>query len=130
MLVYLHPQNTTAEIAQLVEHDLAKVGVAGSSPVFRSKNLCKEVFFYNFVKESVTCPDGGIGRHPGLKILWPLRPCRFEPGSGYKGFLMAVLWTAFFFYPATYFPLPQTKKSNKRSTFRFIWLINHLDGNN
>ena len=26
----------TAEIAQLVEHDLAKVGVAGSSPVFRS----------------------------------------------------------------------------------------------
>ena len=26
-----------AGIAQLVEHDLAKVGVAGSSPVFRSK---------------------------------------------------------------------------------------------
>ena len=26
----------TAEIAQLVEHNLAKVGVAGSSPVFRS----------------------------------------------------------------------------------------------
>ena len=25
-----------AEIAQLVEHDLPKVGVAGSSPVFRS----------------------------------------------------------------------------------------------
>ena len=30
------PQNN-AKIAQLVEHDLAKVGVAGSSPVFRSK---------------------------------------------------------------------------------------------
>ena len=29
---------TLAKIAQLVEHDLAKVGVAGSSPVFRSKN--------------------------------------------------------------------------------------------
>ncbi len=28
----------TAKIAQLVEHDLAKVGVAGSSPVFRSKD--------------------------------------------------------------------------------------------
>ena len=28
-----------AEIAQLVEHDLAKVGVAGSSPVFRSRPL-------------------------------------------------------------------------------------------
>ncbi len=27
---------STAKIAQLVEHDLAKVGVAGSSPVFRS----------------------------------------------------------------------------------------------
>ena len=27
---------SVAEIAQLVEHDLAKVGVAGSSPVFRS----------------------------------------------------------------------------------------------
>ena len=29
----------TAEIAQLVEHDLAKVGVAGPSPVFRSNIL-------------------------------------------------------------------------------------------
>ena len=28
-----------AEIAQLVEHDLAKVGVAGSSPVFRSDKI-------------------------------------------------------------------------------------------
>jgi hypothetical protein len=26
-----------AEVAHLVEHDLAKVGVAGSSPVFRSQ---------------------------------------------------------------------------------------------
>ncbi len=30
-----------AKVAQLVEHDLAKVGVAGPSPVFRSKE-----FFY------------------------------------------------------------------------------------
>ena len=28
-----------AKIAQLVEHDLAKVGVAGSSPVFRSNKF-------------------------------------------------------------------------------------------
>ena len=28
-----------AKIAQLVEHNLAKVGVAGSSPVFRSRGL-------------------------------------------------------------------------------------------
>ena len=30
-----------AEIAQLVEHDLAKVGVAGPSPVFRSFLVAK-----------------------------------------------------------------------------------------
>ena len=35
----LHYSN--AEIAQLVEHDLAKVGVAGPSPVFRSYILNK-----------------------------------------------------------------------------------------
>jgi hypothetical protein len=43
-----------AKIAQLVEHNLAKVGVAGSSPVFRSKGRSR---------------SGGIGRHAGLKIL-------------------------------------------------------------
>ena len=43
-----------AEIAQLVEHNLAKVGVASSSLVFRSD-----------------CSNGGIGRHEGLKIPWP-----------------------------------------------------------
>ncbi|GEM_PF-3598366 len=48
-------KNTDAKIAQLVEHDLAKVGVAGSNPVFRS----------------TTCLGGGIGRHAGLKILCP-----------------------------------------------------------
>ena len=31
-----------AKIAQLVEHDLAKVGVAGSSPVFRSIPLFRK----------------------------------------------------------------------------------------
>ena len=44
-------ETTTAKIAQLVEHDLAKVGVAGSSPVFRSSE----------------CPGGGIGRHATLR---------------------------------------------------------------
>ena len=32
-----------AEIAQLVEHNLAKVGVAGPSPVFRSQIEQKEM---------------------------------------------------------------------------------------
>ena len=34
-----------AEIAQLVEHNLAKVGVAGPSPVFRSYYLGNHIFF-------------------------------------------------------------------------------------
>ena len=39
---FLHLQSqTAAEIAQLVEHDLAKVGVASSSLVFRSKRLAE-----------------------------------------------------------------------------------------
>jgi len=46
-----------ADVAQLVERNLAKVEVAGSNLVIRSN-----LFF---------CPDGGIGRHAGLKILWP-----------------------------------------------------------
>ena len=33
---FLHEERIFAEIAQLVEHNLAKVRVAGSSPVFRS----------------------------------------------------------------------------------------------
>ena len=36
-----------AEIAQLVEHNLAKVGVASSSLVFRSdSSTCKRVLFF------------------------------------------------------------------------------------
>lgn len=57
-----------AEIAQLVEHNLAKVGVAGPSPVFRSRR----------------CRNGGIGRHEGLKIPWPLRLCGFKSRFEYK----------------------------------------------
>ena len=41
MLLPLQSQNRNAEVAQLVEHNLAKVGVASSSLVFRSKT--KEV---------------------------------------------------------------------------------------
>ena len=33
-----YSSSTYADMAQLVEHNLAKVGVAGSSPVVRSKN--------------------------------------------------------------------------------------------
>src|SRR5471030_1923365 len=30
-----------------------------------------------------TCRDGGTGRHAGLKILWPLKPCGFDSRSWY-----------------------------------------------
>ncbi len=33
------PPVSNAKVAQLVEHDLAKVGVAGSNPVFRSTKI-------------------------------------------------------------------------------------------
>ena len=59
----LHPV-IKAEIAQLVEHNLAKVGVASSSLVFRS--------FYLLLG----CRNGGIGRHEGLKIPWPVMAVR------------------------------------------------------
>ena len=52
-----------AEIAQLVEHDLAKVGVASSS-----------LFF---------CPDGGIGRRVRFRCACR-EVCRFESCSGHK----------------------------------------------
>ena len=65
-------QCNNAEVAQLVEHNLAKVRVAGSSPVFRSSLKRKG------------CSNGGIGRHEGLKILWPLRLCGFKSRFEYK----------------------------------------------
>ena len=72
----------TAKIAQLVEHDLAKVGVAGSSPVFRSKGakkLCNgtKKFIpmrsksgnpvFRSMLEKVICPDGGMVDTKDLK---------------------------------------------------------------
>ena len=51
-----------ARIAQLVEHDLAKVGVAGSSPVSRSFFILRRPGCWN-------------GRHVGLKIQWPIFGC-------------------------------------------------------
>ena len=62
-----------AEIAQLVEHDLAKVGVASSSLVFRS-------FFLHLMSVS---PDGGIGRRVRFRCACR-EVCRFESCSGHK----------------------------------------------
>ena len=65
LLFTLFISNIIAEIAQLVEHDLAKVGVASSSLVFRSDKAAREggficiytsvsfVFFVSFAVELV-----------------------------------------------------------------------------
>ena len=66
-----------AEVAHLVEHDLAKVGVAGSSPVFRSNPLALREDFL-----SQDCPGGGIGRHAGLKILFAATRVTVQVRSG------------------------------------------------
>ena len=67
--IYLHSlkgKTQPARVAQLVEHDLAKVGVASSNLVSRS------VFRHGLPPCLCfpTRPGGGIGRHAGLKILW------------------------------------------------------------
>ena len=66
-----------AKVAQLVEHDLAKVGVAGPNPVFRSKKVSqvRDIFLQG-------CPGGGIGRHEGLKIPWPCGRAGSSPAPG------------------------------------------------
>jgi hypothetical protein len=85
-VLYLQPGK--AEVAHLVEHDLAKVGVAGSSPVFRShrnfQTTCLDFFLANICFPAKTHPGGGTGRHAGLKILWPTRPYGFNSRPGYK----------------------------------------------
>jgi hypothetical protein len=50
----LHAGHENARIAQLVEHDLAKVGVAGSSPVSRSAAL-HVVLAINFSLRKSSC---------------------------------------------------------------------------
>ena len=42
----IHFGKNIAKVAQLVEHDLAKVGVAGSSPVFRSENTSEQMIMF------------------------------------------------------------------------------------
>ena len=57
-MLFLHSLKN-AKVAQLVEHDLAKVRVAGSSPVFRSddKTLRRGFFYPALVVELVDTQD-------------------------------------------------------------------------
>ena len=55
---FLHEEKIFAEIAQLVEHNLAKVRVASSSLVFRSQEKATQVvfsFFYAFFLQEIFC---------------------------------------------------------------------------
>ena len=65
-----------AAIAQLVEHDLAKVGVASSSLVCRSKSRTLFLLFYS------KSPGGGIGRRVRFRCVC-CEACRFESCSGH-----------------------------------------------
>ena len=69
-----------AEIAQLVEHNLAKVGVAGPSPVFRSNILNTTKTGIGFNSSS---PSGGIGRRARFRCVC-FTTCRFESCLGHN----------------------------------------------
>ena len=79
-----HGLNVDAKIAQLVEHDLAKVGVAGSSPVFRSffEQVSQDISFLPNIIEA-TSPGGGIGRRARFRCVCR-EACRFESCSGHS----------------------------------------------
>ena len=47
--IALSLKNNFAEIAQLVEHNLAKVGVASSSLVFRSREVIRNGDLFSYV---------------------------------------------------------------------------------
>ena len=67
------------ECSSGVEHHLAKVRVVGSNPITRSKPSLKEGFL-------LPRPDGGIGRHVGLKIQWAVMPVRVQVPSRVQAF--------------------------------------------
>mgnify|MGYP000480587232 CR=1 FL=1 len=73
-----------AGIAQLVEHDLAKVGVASSNLVFRSLDLEGFLNLQGLLNLPITVlyPGGGIGRHAGLKIQWAVMSVRVQVPPG------------------------------------------------
>ena len=69
-------------------------------------SLNQKVYHFGYSQQQsntakTQCPDGGIGRRAGLKHQWS-NPCRFDPGSGYKKRLRAMLG-AFFFWRGGHF---------------------------
>jgi hypothetical protein len=73
-----------AEVAHLVEHDLAKVGVAGSSPVFRSGDLPPNGrFFLEFPNEWEQALVVELVDTQDLKSCDPQRSYRFKSDPGH-----------------------------------------------
>ena len=113
-----------AKVAQLVEHNLAKVRVAGSSPVFRSQ-IIRAVrgrrFLYNgnaqvaelvdahvsgacVARRAGSSPvlgtigaDGEIGRHATLRGVVPVTVCEFESHSAHIYFKLLNIKILFYF---------------------------------
>ncbi len=64
-----------AEVAHLVEHDLAKVGVAGSSPVFRSVSWQLSGFFFFSAKKEWFLNFNSVTRVVELVDTQDLKSC-------------------------------------------------------
>ncbi len=94
-----------AEVAHLVEHDLAKVGVAGSSPVFRSKKVLlptAEDFFWYQKSLRALLPDALVVElvdTQDLKSCGQQWPCGFNSRLGHKSdqFDRSFFWGQFSF---------------------------------
>ena len=70
-----------AEVAHLVEHDLAKVGVAGSSPVFRSESFHQ----LKLVEFFLTVTDiSGLALVVELVDTQDLKSCLQQCGCGFN----------------------------------------------
>ena len=77
----------------MVEHDLAKVGVAGSSPVFRSKSsLDKEGIFFSLFTEKIDALVVELVDTQDLKSCGQQWPYRFksDPGHLFKAILTGI----------------------------------------
>ena len=86
-----------------VEHHLAKVGVAGSNPVFRSNT------------KRFQGSSGGIGRHAGLKIQWTVRSVWVQvPSRVLKGTNLFLRFVPFLFLLFPLFNKLCTKHSKKK----------------
>ena len=87
-----------AEVAQLVEHNLAKVGVAGSNPVFRSSDTTRDRFLglkstepVSFLLHNTLWRCGQVVRQRPAKPLSPVQ-IRASPPENLKTPLLGSLF--------------------------------------